>query len=71
MITDYKVVIYPTKTFQDEQYRLNTHHKNIQEHRVSEEGNALIKPMRDQYPTPGNFKSFQEAQKMFETAASD
>jgi len=54
------VTVYPTKAFQTEQFRSNVHHKNIAEHRVTKEGSAVIKPMRDQYPTRYDFEKFQK-----------
>jgi len=59
VLADYKVTVYPTKDFQTEQFRSNVHHKNITEHRTTQEGKAIIKPMRDQYPTRHDFKQFQ------------
>jgi hypothetical protein len=35
ILVDYKVTVYPTQAFQQEQYRANVHHKNIREHRVT------------------------------------
>ena len=68
MMTDYKVVIYPTKNFQDDQYRLNSHYKNIQEHKITKEGEAIIKPMRDQYDRT-TFNDFLNDQAKFELAS--
>jgi hypothetical protein len=39
------VVVFPTKEFQNEQYRTNVHHKNIENHKISSQGKAIIKPM--------------------------
>jgi hypothetical protein len=49
-LVDYKVDLYPTTVFQEEQYRVNVHHKNIREYRLNGEGQPVIKPMVDQYP---------------------
>jgi hypothetical protein len=35
-LTDYKVTVFPTRAFQDEQYRFNAHNKNIQEHKIDQ-----------------------------------
>lgn len=64
---DYKVTIYPTKTFQDEQYRINSHYKNIQEHKIAKDGDTVIKPMRDQYDRT-TFNEFLNDQAKFELA---
>ena len=69
MMTDYKVVIYPTKNFQDEQYRLNSHYKNIQEHKITKDDEVVIKPMRDQYDRT-TFKDFLNDQAKFDVANS-
>jgi len=37
VLSDYKVTIYPTELFQQEQFRSNVHHKNIAEHRVTKD----------------------------------
>lgn len=66
VLVDYKVIVYPTNEFQQEQYRANVHHKNIKEHRINDAGKAVIKPLRDQYPTKYDFKRFQQDQKEFD-----
>ena len=68
MLADYKVTVFPTKAFQQEQFRSNVHHKNITEHRVTKEGKAVIKPMKDQYPTKYDFPRFQEDSKTFKSS---
>lgn len=68
MLADYKVTLFPTKAFQQEQYRSNVHHKNLSEHRVTKDGETVIKPMRDQYPTRHDFERFQQDQKNYEKA---
>ena len=70
-LIDYKFTVFPTQQFQQEQYRVNVHHKNIGNHRMDSEWKPVIKPMRDQYPTAGNFKAFQKDQAVFETATSE
>jgi len=67
VMIDYKVTIYPTKTFQDEQYRINSHYKNIQEHKIAKDGDTVIKPMRDQYDRT-TFNEFLNDQAKFELA---
>lgn len=57
-VVDYKVHIFPTTTFQDEQYRINTHYKAIQNHRFTKEGEVIIKPMKDQYPDRKDFGKY-------------
>ena len=42
VMVDYKVTIYPTKSFQDEQYRLNSHYKNIQEHKITKDDEVVM-----------------------------
>ena len=37
-LKDYKFTVYPTPQFQQEQFRVNAHHKNLNEHRVGGEG---------------------------------
>ncbi len=69
VMTDYKVTIYPTKNFQDEQYRLNSHYKNIQEHKITKDDEVVIKPMRDQYDR-ATFNEFLNDQAKFELASS-
>ena len=69
VMIDYKVTIYPTKTFQDEQYRLNSHYKNIQEHKITKDDEVVIKPMRDQYDRT-TFNDFLNDQAKFELANS-
>ncbi len=69
VLTDYKVTIYPTKNFQDEQYRLNSHYKNIQEHKITKDDEIVIKPMRDQYDRT-TFNDFLNDQAKFELANS-
>ena len=68
VLIDYKVTIYPTANFQTEQYRSNVHHKNIVEHRTTKEGKAVIKPIRDQYPTRYDFEQFQIDSKVYKNA---
>ena len=65
-LMDYKLTVYPTKEFQHEQYRVNSHQKNIEEHRFDESGKAIIKPMRDQYPTRHDFDRYKEDQERYE-----
>ena len=69
VMTDYKVTIYPTKNFQDEQYRLNSHYKNIHEHKITKDDEVVIKPMRDQYDRT-TFNDFINDQAKFELANS-
>ena len=66
VLNDYKVTVYPTKAFQTEQFRSNVHHKNIHEHRTTKDGQPVIKPMRDQYPTRYDFKQYQNDSKQYD-----
>lgn len=68
ILADYKVTLFPTEAFQQEQYRSNVHHKNLTEHRVTKDGETVIKPMRDQYPTRHDFERFQQDQKTYNKA---
>ena len=70
VLIDYKVTIYPSEAFQQEQYRTNVHHKNIREHRITKNWAPVIKPLRDQYPTKYDFDRFQQDQKTFDEAKS-
>ena len=65
ILVDYKVTVFPTTAFQQEQYRANVHHKNIKEHRINEQGSPVIKPLRDQYPTKYDFDRFQKDQREY------
>jgi hypothetical protein len=62
------VTVFPTKAFQDEQYRFNVHNKNIQEHKIDQKGKPIIKPMGDQYKTKYDFKRYLKDKENFETA---
>ncbi|MDC0947961.1 hypothetical protein OAS86_01280 [Gammaproteobacteria bacterium] len=66
-LIDYKVTIYPTKAFQYEQFRSNSHQKNIRDHKINEEGKAIIKPMRDQF-TPRQYLEYSEAKEQYDKA---
>lgn len=70
MIIDYKVIAFPTKEFQSEQYRTNVHHKNIENHKISSQGKAIIKPMWDQYPSKWDFKKFRSDKAEYDNAYS-
>lgn len=67
-LTDYKVTVFPTKDFQNEQWRINTHHKNIKNHRMDDTWKAVIKPMRDQYPTKHDYDRYVKDSDNFENA---
>ncbi|MEZ5536406.1 MAG: hypothetical protein R3F02_12370 [Thiolinea sp.] len=67
-LIDFKVVVYPTQQFQQEQYRLNAHHKNIENYRLTGEGKAVIKPMRDKYPSSYDYQQYQQDKEIFEQA---
>lgn len=45
ILVDYKVTLFPSDAFQQEQYRANVHHKNIKEHRINDAGKPVIKPI--------------------------
>ena len=67
-LKDYKFTVYPTPQFQQEQFRVNVHHKNLHEHRIDSEGKTLIKPMRDQYPNSQAYQAYLKAQERYDTA---
>lgn len=67
-LTNYKVTVFPTKAFRDEQYRFNVHNKNIQEHKIDQKGKPVIKPMADQYKTKHDFKRYLKDKENFDTA---
>lgn len=69
-LVDYKVTVYPTKAFQSEQFRVNTHRRNIENHRIGEDGRPMIKPMRDQYPTKYDYERFMEDKSAYNNAAT-
>jgi len=71
LVVDYKVTVYPTQVFQREQYRFNVHHKNIREHRVTAQGKAVIKPLRDQYPSRYDFEQYLEDKALFDAAKAN
>ena len=66
-LTDYKVTVFPTKAFREEQYRFNVHNKNIQQHRIDNQWKPVIKPMRDQYQTTHDFQRYMDDKKVFDT----
>lgn len=68
LLVDYKVVVFPTKEFQNEQYRTNVHHKNIENHKISSQGKAIIKPMWDQYPNKWDFQKFKQDKEEYDNA---
>ncbi len=68
MLTDYKVIVYPTEAFQKEQYRTNVHQKNLANHRLDDNGKPIIKPMRDQYPTSHDFQQYLSDSKKYHEA---
>jgi hypothetical protein len=68
-LDDYKVTVYPSEHFQREQYRVNVHHKNIRDHRVTTEGKPVIRPMRDQYPSTGDYSQFRQDCETYEQAS--
>lgn len=68
MLIDYKVTVFPTKAFRDEQYRFNSHNKNIQEHKIDNNGKPIIKPMADQYKSKHDFKRYLKDKDNFEAA---
>jgi len=37
-MVDYKGILFPTKEFQDEQFRVNRHQKNIINHKTDDRG---------------------------------
>lgn len=68
ILCDYKVTVFPTKAFQDDQFWVNVHHKTLSEYRITEDGRPVIKPLRDQYPSRYDFERFQADQSEFEKA---
>lgn len=67
-MSDFKVTVYPTSNFQSEQYRSNSHSKNIRDHRIDEKGQVLIKPMRDQYSDRAEYPQFLNDRESYENA---
>lgn len=67
-LSDYKITVYPTEKFQWEQYRLNVHHKNIKEHRITDKGDVVIKPMRDQFPEAKDFDKYLQEKQKYDSA---
>lgn len=66
-IVDYKGVLVPTKEFQDDQFRVNLHHKRIRNYKINENGKAIIKPSRDQFYGRNGYKQYMEAIDEFES----
>ena len=67
-LKDYKFTVYPTPQFQQEQFRVNVHHKDLKEHRVDGAWKTLIKPMRDQYPNSQAYSDYLDAQQRYDAA---
>ena len=67
-LNDYKITVYPTAQFQEEQYRVNIHHQNIEQHRITDDWKTVIKPMADQYPSSDRFNDYVIAEKEYMAA---
>lgn len=67
MLCDFKVTVYPTSSFQKEQYRINTHQKNLQKHKVTKDGKTIIQPMFDQYDGIDAYWKFLKDKSDFES----
>ena len=66
--SDYLITIFPTNEFQMEQWRINTHQKNIKNHRIDQKWKPVIKPLRDQYKTGYDYDRYVKDCGTFENA---
>jgi hypothetical protein len=67
-LIDYKVTTFPTSSFQYEQYRFNVQNKHIKNYRMTPEGQPVIKPLRDQYPTSYDYQRYLKDLEVYESA---
>ena len=67
-ITDYLLTVFPTAEFQQEQWRINTHQKNLKNHRIDQTWKPVIKPLRDQYKTWLDYDRYVDDCDKFEKA---
>lgn len=68
IVSDYLITIFPTDAFQMEQWRINTHQKNIKNHRIDQKWKPVIKPLRDQYKTGHDYDRYVKDCDTFENA---
>lgn len=67
ILIDYKITVYPTESFQKEQYRLNTHHKSLRWHKVTSSGQTIVKPMLDQFDGKYAYGEYLNEKEFFES----